>query len=483
MGDRYDLAVIGAGSGGIGAALAGARAGLSVVLIEEADGIGGTAVRAGVNVWEPSVGGTGIPYEIYRRLKRIPNAVGVCSIGRHCLWPAPTESVPFPGGESVIDPTRRYRDTLRRHGARSMREDEAFCREHWHGVVFEPEPYVRVVERMLADTGRCTVMTRAAARDVELDAGHITAVVLDGGRRVESEMFVDSTGDADVAAACGCELMMGQEARDWYQEPHAPAEPTDRINAVTLIYRVTRTDGGGIEPLAPGVASACWWGERFPVASFAQCPCGDRHVNMLPTMAGEEFLQLGYQGAYTEACRRVRAHWHHNQTTFPELRDYRLSWVAPALGVRESRRIVAQYVLSEHDLDGGLSAQRHPDIIAIADHGKDTHGYSGACGELGEPYGVPLRCLVPRGVDNLLVACRAAGFSSIAASSCRLSRTMVQLGQAAGTAAAMAVRWRVPVTDLPTEGLRQNLRDQHVQLDWPTPPELQQHLDDEDADV
>jgi flavin-dependent dehydrogenase len=71
---RYGLAVIGAGSGGIGAALAAGRMGLKTVLIEEQELIGGTAVNSGVNVWEPGIGGTGIPFDIYRRLTRIPSA-------------------------------------------------------------------------------------------------------------------------------------------------------------------------------------------------------------------------------------------------------------------------------------------------------------------------------------------------------------------------------------------------------------------------
>ena len=131
---NYDLIVIGAGSGGIGAALAAARAGLDVLLVEQADRIGGTAVRAGVSIWEPGVGGTGIPFDIYRRLKQLPNAIGVGSIGRHCLWPGAEKCAPYPGGESRLDPQRSYTDTLRRYGATSMTEDEAFVREHWHGV-------------------------------------------------------------------------------------------------------------------------------------------------------------------------------------------------------------------------------------------------------------------------------------------------------------------------------------------------------------
>jgi glycine/D-amino acid oxidase-like deaminating enzyme len=66
----YDLAVIGGGSAGFGAALAAARRGLKVVVVERGDALGGTATRGGVNCWEMGVGGTGIPFDLYRRLKR-----------------------------------------------------------------------------------------------------------------------------------------------------------------------------------------------------------------------------------------------------------------------------------------------------------------------------------------------------------------------------------------------------------------------------
>ncbi len=79
-------------------------------------------------------------------------------------------------------------------------------------------------------------------------------------------------------------------------------------------------------------------------------------------------------------------------------------------------------------------------------------------------------------MKNLLVACRGAGFSSIAASSCRLSRTMMQLGQAAGTAAAIACEKHLDLPDVPATALRTRLRKQHVQVDWPTPPERRHQI-------
>jgi hypothetical protein len=447
MTDYYDLAVIGAGSGGIGAALAAGRLRLNVLLVEKADTIGGTAVRAGVSVWEMGVGGTGIPFDIYKRLKQIPKAVGIYSIGRHCLWPGPDEPSPFPGGESLIDINRHYIDSLRRHGARSMHEDEAFVLEHWHGVPFEPGVYSQVVEKMLAETGNCTLLKKTAFFRASSFAGRITQLEFEGGKKVNANFYIDSTADALLAVACNCEIMIGQESKDVL--------------------------------LPDDVHSECWWRDRFPVASMVQYPCGDLNVNMLSTMEGRKAFELGEEAAYAECRRRVLAHWHALQSRFPEFRGYRLQCVAPALGVRETRRIVGEYALTEHDLLAGLSHQNHGDIITIADHAMDTHGSTtqrAGCVELREPYGIPYRCLIPKGFENLLVACRGASFSSLAASSCRLSRTMMQLGQAAGTAAAIAKQLSVSLPDVPSKALRDALREQHVQLEWPMSDELHVYL-------
>jgi hypothetical protein len=346
----------------------------------------------------------------------------------------------------------------------------------------EPDAYRQVAERMLAETGHCTTLTGTTFAEVQATDGHVESLVLTDGRRIQADAYVDGTGDGVFAVACGCETMYGQESRAAFGEPDAPEEPTGHLNGTTLIYRVTPVEAPGIEPLPEDIPPECWWRDRFPVASIVQTPCGDLNVNTLPTMEGRETQRLGHEAAYVECRRRVLAHWHHCQVTFPEFRHYRRNWIAPALGIRESRRVAGEYVLTEHDLLAGLSGQAHSDIIAIADHAMDTHGSStgrAGCGELREPYGVPYRCLMPKGFDNLLVACRAASFSSLAASSCRLSRTMMQLGQAAGTAAAIAKELSVSLPQVPYDVLREALRDQHVQLDWPMPDRLRAYLSNE----
>ena len=140
----------------------------------------------------------------------------------------------------------------------------------------------------------------------------------------------------------------------------------------------------------------------------------------------------------TEAI--VHAHWSWLQSQ-PGFENYELTEIAPMLGIREGRRVRAKYVLRESDLAAGWDGQPHKDMIAVADHPCDIHGEGGVLTGVKTAYGVPFRCLIPNGsYGNLLVACRGAGFSKIAASSCRLQRTMIQLGTAAGLAAAWAAK-------------------------------------------
>lgn len=473
---HYDVVVAGAGSGGFGAATAAAQAGLQVLLFERGPWLGGTAMAAGVNNWEPGVGGTGLPFHLYKRLKRRGDAIGISRIGRHFSWDGPGA---FPGGETVLDPNLRYADSLRRHGMPPFHEAEAFAREHLHSVVFEPEPYEAELRAVLAETGRVTLRLETAFTHVSAQTGHVESVTLDSGETVHADVFVDATGGGALCAAAGCERALGQEPRSRYDEPSAPDAPTERLNAASLIFRIDPAPEEAIEPLPPGVSESCWWRDAFPPIAASRYPRGGYCCNPLPVMEGAEALALGFEQARTEALRRVRALWHDIQTRFPEFRRYRMTSVAPMMGVRESHRVIGEYVLTEHDLRAGYAGQTHPDIIALADHAADVHGSGGGLGELDAPYGVPYRCLIPKGFDNLLVACRGASFSSIGGSSCRLSRTMMTLGEAAGAAAALARDQGVGLTAVPPDALRTALRARRVQVDWPTPPDLRDYLADE----
>lgn len=404
-----DVAVVGGGSAGFAAALAAAEKGADVLLVEKEKLLGGTSTIGGVNCWEPVCGATGTPRRVYERLRQIPQAAGVYGIKHHCCWPENGRPCTFPGAWCATDPALGYDSTLRRHGPGLA--DEKWFRANCHGVVFEPEAMAKTMRTMLDETGRCRVLTGVAFVRCTATNGVVSSLTLSNGLTVRPKVVVDTTGL--VAAQAG-----------------APVLRAEHPNGATLIYRVS-PKGDGLSVPAD-VPERCWWRKDFPVASCVEYPCGDLNVNMLPTMDGDEAVRLGAKAVYEECRRRVFAHWRWMQRKWPAFRDWKLKSIAPVVAYRETIRIGCEYMLTGDDVANG----RHfPDEIACADHALDTHGRGGVCGEVKAPYGIPLRALRPKGLKNVLVAGRIAGFDEQAASSCRLSRTMMQLGEAAGRAA------------------------------------------------
>jgi hypothetical protein len=161
------------------------------------------------------------------------------------------------------------------------------------------------------------------------------------------------------------------------------------------------------------------------------------------------------------AHARTHAHWRRMQTDYGFDR-YRFKNMSPLVGIRESHRLVGRYVLREQDVRAGLLHQPYRDeIIAVADHPLDTHGERKVKGpklnELAQPYGIPYTCLLPKEYDNLITASRGSSLSHIAASSCRLSRTMMAQGEAAGVASALALRSNGDYAEVAVTDLRQRL--------------------------
>ena len=443
-GADHDLAVIGGGSGGFGTALAASRRGLRVLLVEALPALGGASTLGGVNTWEPSVGGPGLPFELHERLAHVPNTIGV---GRTVHFSRADERY----GLSRIDRAIPYRDSLRRSG---------FDGPQWRRVTFEPDAMVAAMCAMLLETGRVELALGARFVGAEVEGELVTGLKIDVGgreRSVSCRFVVDATGDLAVASAVGCGTYLGAEPKSMYGEPSAPEEHLDELNGVTLCYRVT-----------PGVAPARGelHGDDYERGtSINEYPCGDLNLNPLPIMEGWEFHCLGPARGRAECEARTRRHWGWLQRT-QGFDGYRFCHSFPVVGVREGPRLVGRQVLTENDVRSGCSGQGGEDRwIALCDHAIDTHGRGGGCVECREPYAVPYECLLPREYDNLAVACRGASFSHIAASSCRLSRVMMGLGQAAGLAAAVAKESGAALPEVDVRRVRQWLAEDNVALD------------------
>lgn len=432
---QFDLIVVGGGSGGFGAALAAARRGLRVVLVESGPMLGGTSTLGGVNTWEPGIGGPGFPFELYERLRRQTNAIGVSRTIHHY-----TQEKPW--GWSRVDRQLDYRTSMRRASLPS---------ENWTRVTFEPAAMAAAMLAMLRETGRVDVQLNATVIAAETKAERIRDLIFAATgreRRVAARFVVDATAQLRVAAQVGCRTYLGCEPRALYDEPSAPAVHADRLNGVSVCFRATPVRTPAVEPLPPGVPDDAF----HPCVSITEYPCGDLNLNPLPIMEGTEYVRRGDVEGRRVCELRVRQCWHWLQRE-KGFDRYRLVKMFPLTGVREGPRLVGREVLTENDVRAGWAAQRHADrLIALADHALDVHGEGAHCRELNQPYGIPYDCLLPREFNNLAVACRGASFSHLAASSCRLSRTMMHLGHAAGLAVAVTAQAN---SDLPAVNVRQ----------------------------
>lgn len=413
-----DVCVIGGGSGGFGAALAAARAGADTVLVEKQALLGGTSTSAFVSNWEPGPG-CSFAREVYTLLAREAGAVAVAPRTH-----AYSQEEPY--GLCFGNAKLSYEDSLRRAGV----PPEQQC-----SVVMRPEALAAAMATLLREAG-VRVFLNTAFQEAEVSDGIVRQVLCASGAgnalEIRAKVFVDATGGASLCEAAGCEMMLGEEGRSRFNEPSAPEVPGRFLNGISLCYRIARTGTAAPAPtLSPPM-------DGFSKVAFIY-GVDEREliVNTLALSAGMDLVDKGHDETLAMARGRVTAHWDWLRQ-YPAFREYTLKDVAPMLGIRESYRVVTDYVLTEQDVRAGLGGQVHPDIIAIADHALDIHGSNHGTKEVNGCYGIPYRCLVPKDTRNLLVACRGAGFSHIAASSCRLSRTIMALGHAAGIAAAEA---------------------------------------------
>jgi hypothetical protein len=430
--------VVGGGSGGIGAALAAARGGASVVLIERESILGGTSTMAWVHSWEPCSGADGIPHDIYEVMKQDPSAV---------VEPPSATGAPRRGGAPLP---------------------------------VEPRALSYAARELLEATKRCRVLLGTTFYRARADGSRIAAAeAIFCGKRliVEADVFIDCTADGDLGFDAGCEYRIGEDARSDFGEPSAPEKPEVRLNSLTLLYRITDT-GVRQKPYLPKDIKP---GLCPRPTCIRRLPSGDLLLNPVDMIEGNAILHDDHSRLMREAQHRVIEHFHWLQTSIKRRDDapgymrasipqdgfstWAIVGIAPRIGVRETRRITGDAILTEHDCRAGVRNQKHPDIIAITDHAVDIHGRKGRLYEVPNgPYGIPYRCLLPKGAENLLIASRAASFSHIAASSCRLSRTMMTLGQAAGTAAAFCVKHQLPPRKVDIRELQARLKAQNVAL-------------------
>ena len=408
---RYDVAVIGGGTGGVPAALAAARNGARTVLVERYGFLGGMATAGLVN-----------PY-----------------MGWHAGRKALTAGI----------------------FAEIIEGLSAGAGLHENGHTFDEEVLKLVLDRLVRDAG-VTVLFHSTFVSCARENGRITSatIVSKGGPfEIEADCFVDATGDADLAAAAGARIEIGRPS-DGLCQPMTlcfriagidrsalPGEFAELRRTLNEIYLAAKADGRVTNP-------------REDILVFKTLRPDTLHFNTtrvtgLSPVSPEELSEAEFEGR-RQAAELVELF----RAEAPGFADTYLHKSGVLIGVRESRRVMGAYVLEADDI---LGARKFDDAIACSRYPIDIHSPSGE-GTLirtvpeGDWYEIPYRCIVPSGLDNLLMATRAVSATHEAHASLRVMPVVAAIAEAAGTAAAMASENSIAPAGIDPAELRGALR-------------------------
>lgn len=400
---RYSAEVVVAGGGpaGAAAAISAARTGADVLLVERYGFLGGTATAGlmccmnGFRNERPPQdlqAIKGIAEEIVHRLKAIGGATGFTAHGD-------------------------FREQVAR-------------REMPYAVGFDPEAMKRVLLEMAVESG-VRLLFHAWATDAVVENGAVTHLIAQtkGGREaISGKVFIDATGDGDIAVSAGAPF---EQAR----------KEGDRMMVMGLMYRVGGVDSDRVQVggcIVHG-ETAVLWGPSIPardgVDSADLSAAEVEAKSRMPEVIEQLRKRTGFENCY-------------------------LIETAVHIGVRETRRIMGEYVISEQDV---LEGARFDDVIGISCNPVVNY-YGNRYYLTHEGFDIPYRSLVPLAVDGLLVAGRCISAHQVGFQSFRAIPSIMVIGQAAGTAAAIAVKSDVQPRKVDVSEVQRRLLDQGAEL-------------------
>ncbi|MEM7656183.1 MAG: FAD-dependent oxidoreductase [Bacteroidota bacterium] len=282
----------------------------------------------------------------------------------------------------------------------------------------------------------------------EVDEGRITRVMARCDKteilyRITAKQFADCTGDARLAWEAGASVMWGHESRETFNEPLAWEKPSKDTLGSSVLF-TARDYGRPIPYRAPA------WARKIEEKHLRHRPIGSWEYG---------FWWIEWGGAHDtiqdnemirhELLAIVCGIWDYikNSGKYPESANWGMDWVGMVPGKRESRRIMGDHILTQQDLMG-LNPD-FEDAVAIGGWGLDEHPPGGfddtekrpfVSVKLPEVYNIPLRSLYSKDLSNLWMAGRNASCSHVAFTSTRVMATCAVMGQAMGTAAAACVQ-------------------------------------------
>ncbi len=452
---HYDVAVIGGGAAGIAAAISSSRNGARTLLVESGPMVGGDLL-------------SGLP-------------IDGCLNSR---------------GEWIVGGAARelFDGCAQMDGYVGAFSD---WRSLWI-VCVDPEALNVVIIKTLKKYA-VSLLLYSFAEDVVVVDGTVRGVTLvnkSGRTLITADIFIDCTGDGDVAANAGA--------------PYEIGGPAGELQPVSMVFRMGNVDSERLlafvrdnpdnaslaespiikktkqecaqELYKQGYAKVCLTakgpllsraieeGQLYPCSILAITPVSlarrevsinsTRRPNVSALNTEDLSESLSYLLDQVDECRRFL----HNSV--PGFEAAHFAGLAPKIGVRETRRIMGDYVLEGQEV---IEGRKREDGIAKGGHHVDIHG-SGTSQRLieiddGRSYDIPYGCLLPKNIENTLVAGRCLSATREAHSSARVMGTCMATGQAAGTAAALCVSKDILPRALSVDSIREALVEQGAILD------------------
>ena len=440
-----DVVVIGGGPGGVGSAIAAARSGAKTILIERYGHLGGMATGGLVNII-PNLSDIygkqhvfGLNQELLDRLDRRGGT----------SYPAGKDR--GTADKKVVD---YYQDA--NLGWFYLRKDLKGQPRVLYSAVVDPEILKDEFNDMVLEAGAELLLHSWGTRAIT-EGNAVKGVIFEsksGTQAVLGKVIIDSTGDGDIFVSAGAEFdnecdnkrRTAWLALVWWvtnvnlkKYDDFKASQPDKFKE--LMQELVKLDGypGFFKGILKNMPNTVWY------------HCMQPQSERTDATDVEQLTRIDIR-----ARKRALITFEFMKKNIPGFGDSFIMLSAPQLGTQGGRRIIGEYILTENDMESDEVFEDTIVTLANNDYGEISLKHPTLC--------VPYRCLVPRKIDGLLIGCRAFSSNDMINETFNIIPHCIAYGQAAGTAAALAVKSGVQPRNVDYKALTDNLRQQGVNI-------------------